>query len=211
MGDDATSAPGDRKKWGVYPVPMGDLNGDWTAIGTLALAVVTAALAIATGWLGWKTSNMASATRQMADATTQLVNIENERRAEEGLANLIIARRETKDASQGMRSLAWFPAICVVVQNTGRGEATNISVAYRNGDRGGVFDRDRLMGRDLFSFTEHEFNPPLPEDLPVSGDSFMKIGWTDAGGSHSSPLYQWRAGSLGAPILAGDATEASTP
>ena len=80
---------------------MGDLNGDWTAIGTLALAVVTAALAIATGWLGWKTSNMASATKEMANATTQLVSIENERRAEEGLANLIIARRETRDGPKG--------------------------------------------------------------------------------------------------------------
>ena len=84
-------------------------------------------------------------------------------------------------------------------------------MAYREGDTGGVFDRDRLMGHGSFSFTENEFRPPLPEDLRVSGDSFMKIGWTDAGGSHSSPVYRWREGRTGAPILAGDAIDASTP
>ena len=65
-----------------------------------------------------------------------------------------------------MRPLGWFPTIWVVVQNTGRGEATNISVAYRDGDTGGVFDRDRLMGRDLFSFIEHEFHSPCPKICP---------------------------------------------
>ena len=79
------------------------------------------------------------------------------------------------------------------------------------GDKGGVFYRDRLMGRDSFSFTEHEFQSLPPEDLPVSGDSFMKIGWIDAGGSHSSPIYQWDPGRSGAPILAGDATDAPAP
>ena len=192
---------------------MGDLNGDWTAIGTLALAVVTAALAIATGWLGWKTSNMASATREMANATTQLVSIENDRRAEEGLANLIIARREREARTSEVTALGgWgFSPVWVVVQNTGRGEATNISVTYRAGDEGGVFSRDRLMGLGSFSFAEYEFHPPLPEDLPASGDSFMQIDWIDAGGSHSSPIYQWSPGRSGAPILAGDATDASTP
>ena len=90
-------------------------------------------------------------------------------------------------------------------------QATNIAVAYREGDKGGVFYRDRLMGRDSFSFTEHEFQSLPPEDLPVSGDSFMKIGWIDAGGSHSSPIYQWGPGRSGAPILAGDATDAPAP
>ena len=99
----------------------------------------------------------------------------------------------------------------IVVQNTGRGEATNISVAYREGDKGGVFYRDRLMGLGSLSFAEYDFHPPLPEDLPVSGDSFMKIGWTDAGGAHSSPIYQWDPHRSGAPILAGDTTNASTP
>ena len=192
---------------------MGDLNGDWTAIGTLVLAGVTAALAIATSWLGWKTSNMASATRQMADATTQLVHIEIDRRAEEGRANLIITRREWPElTSQGWaQRILESRTLLVVVENTGRGEATNIAVAYREGDKGGVFYRDRLMGRDSFSFTEHEFQSLPPEDLPVSGDSFMKIGWIDAGGSHSSPIYKWGPGTSGAPILAGDATDAPAP
>ena len=192
---------------------MGDLSGDWTAIGTLVLAVVTAALAVATGWLGWKTSNMASATRQMADATTQLVGIETERRAEEGRANLIITRRERPvPTSQGRaQRILESRALWVVVENTGRGEATNIVVAYREGDKGGVFRRDRLMGRNSFSFNQPEFQPPLPEELPVSGDSFMKISWTDAGGLQSSPIYRWSPERSGSPILAVDTTDASTP
>ncbi len=208
-GDGATRAHGASKVWVVYLVPMDDLAGDWTAIGTLVLAVVTALLAIATGWLAWKTSGMASATREMANATAELVKIEHARRAEEGLANLIIAHRERARTSEGTAGRMWgIPPFWILVQNTGRGEATNISVAYRQGDKGGVFYRERLEGLGSFSFAEYEFHPPVPGDLHVSDHSLMKIGWTDARGSHASPIYQWDRGRSGAPILASDSTDA---
>ena len=168
---------------------MSDLNGDWTAIGTFALVGVTLVLAVATFWLAWKT-------RTMANATAQLVAIEVDRRAEEGLAALSIVSREPMP---GAPKIGGLTPVRVIVQNTLKGEASNIVVRYRDGDQGGTFWRDRLAGLGTFSFLEDEFGDNTPTDLRASGDRFMDVRWTDQGGRHSSPVYGWAESHSGAP------------
>ncbi len=165
---------------------MSDLNCDWAA---LVLVGATLVLALATFWLAWKT-------RAMANATAQLVAIEVDRRAEEGLAALSIVSREP---APGAPKIGGLTPVRVIVQNTRKGEASNIVVRYRDGDRGGTFWRDRLAGLGTFSLLEDEFSEITPEDLRASADRFMDVRWTDQRGPQSSPVYGWEDGRTGAP------------